>query len=247
MATLPACASRNDPSREPALGLSPTDDSAISSTATREFSPDQVTREPWTFADAQGFIISTPNYRIYTTIDDDRILIRLPVFLERALAHYTTAITDLPLPTNRLETYLFRTRGQWQLKTQQLLPDQADMFANLGRGGFTTKGISVLYYIDWYGYTRDTFAIAAHEGWHQYTQQTFKHQLPIWLEEGVATYMEGYRTNDGEATFQPSANRERRDALRSAVRSGQLIPLKELLSRTPQGFLDSGKNRLLRY
>jgi hypothetical protein len=59
--------------------------------------------------------------------------------------------------------------------------------------------------------------------------------------------MEGYRTNDGESTFQPSANRERRDALRSAVRSGQLIPLNELLSRTPQSFLDSSKNRLLRY
>jgi hypothetical protein len=249
MATMSACASRPDASasRDTALGLSPTEDASIGHPALLDLSPEQIARQPWAFAEAQGVVLATPHYRIHTTIDDERILQRLPVFLERALAHYTSALADLPLPTEPLDTYLFRTRSQWQLKTQQLLPDQADLFSNLGRGGFTTRGTSVLYYIDWYGYTRDTFAIAAHEGWHQYTQNTFKHQLPIWLEEGVATYMEGYRTIDGEAVFQPSANRERRDALRGAVRSGQLISLDELLSRTPQAFLDSGKSKLLRY
>lgn len=236
--------------REPSLGVraEPAAAELKNARGLDALTPDQIEREPWSYADStNGQIISTPHYRIYTTIDDDRILDRIPVFYERALNHYVTGLAELPLPESPMTTYLFRNRKQWQLKTQQILPDQADMFANLGRGGFTTKGTSVLYYIDFYGYTRDTFAIAAHEGWHQYTQEVFRHQLPIWLEEGVATYMEGYRTVDGVPQFQASANPERREALQSAVRRDQLISLDELVSRSPQSFLESGKNRLLRY
>lgn len=212
-----------------------------------------VKREPWQFGEHTGCLICTPNHRIYTTIQDERILDRLPLFYERALAHYTSAITRLPKPPAPLETYLFQTRTQWQTKTEQMLPDQARMFSNLGRGGFTTRGTAVLYYIDrMRGYARDiprdTFAIAAHEGWHQYTQRTFKHQLPIWLEEGVATYMEGYRTTrDGLTEFMPGENRERTNALRDAVRSRRLIPLDDLLTRTPQSFLNNSKDALLTY
>src|SRR6185503_10436721 len=100
--------------------------------------------------------------------------------------------------------------------------------------------------IDRWGYSRDTLAIAAHEGWHQYTQETFKHQLPIWLEEGIATYMEGYRSSrDAEPEFLPWANFERRDALRDAVRSKKLIGMDELLTRSPQSFLSHSKDSLL--
>lgn len=251
LTALAGCASSNT-SREPALGVSSGDSSVntasiTSSTTSREITPDMIVRQPWTFGENPGLLIQTPHYRIHTTLTDERVLERLPVFCESALSHYTSALVDLPMPSVPLETYLFRSRSQWQLKTQQILPEQADMFANLGRGGFTTKGIAVLYYIDWYGRTRDTFAIAAHEGWHQYTQETFKHQLPIWLEEGIATYMEGYRANEGVYVFNPRANRERNEALRGAIRSGYVIPLGELLSKTPQGFLDSSKNSLLRY
>jgi hypothetical protein len=235
---LQGCSSK---SREPALGVRP-------EVRAEALSVDQIKFTPWSFADCDGQLISTPHYRIYTTMDEPRVTDRLAGFYERALEHYTTALAELPGPDAPLTTYLFKNRQQWQLKTQQMLPEQAGMFTNLGRGGFTTKGISVLYYIDfWSGFPRDTLAIAAHEGWHQYTQQTFKHQLPIWLEEGVATFMEGYRVIDGEPQFQAWANPERREALNAAVRSGQLISLDELLTRTPQSFLDNGKNRLLRY
>jgi hypothetical protein len=207
-----------------------------------------VKRDPWQFGEHTGLLITTPNHRIYTTIESERILDRLPLFYERALEHYTTAITKLPKPPSPLDTYLFQTRTQWQTKTEQILPDQAGMFSNLGRGGFTTRGTAVLYYIDRRESTRDTFAIAAHEGWHQYTQKTFKHQLPIWLEEGVATYMEGYRRDDeGFTEFVPTENRERRWALIDAVRNRRLIPLDDLLTRTPQSFLNNSKDSLLTY
>lgn len=205
-------------------------------------------REPWVFADHMGQIITTENYRLFTTVGDSTFLDYLPIFCEAALQHYTTALAKLPKPGVKLETFLFRTRSQWQLKTQEMLPEQSKMFSNLGRGGFTTKGTSVLYYIDRIGYPRDTLAIAAHEGWHQYTQQTFKQQLPIWLEEGVATYMEGYdRDEEGIPVFNPVRNGERLYALRDAVRSERLIPLESLLTRSPQSFLNESKETLLVY
>jgi hypothetical protein len=146
-----------------------------------------------------------------------------------------------------METYLFHDRRQWAAKTRQLLPDYAATFDNLGRGGYATGGTAVLYYIDYRKVPRDTFAIAAHEGWHQYTQSTFVHPLPIWLEEGIATYMEGIRQINGEFVFHPRRNHERLSALRDAARYDRLIPLHELLEEPPQTFLQEDKRRLLTY
>ncbi len=238
-------------SEEVRAGDSASPVSAIkTSDAVRTRPEHNVTRSSWKFGDATGTLITTPNYQLYTTVDSATFLERLPVFYELALEHYTTALGDLPKPDRKLDTFLFLTRRQWQTKTQEMLPDQAEMFAGLGRGGFTTRGTSVLYYIDRYGYPRDTFAIAAHEGWHQYTQLTFKHQLPIWLEEGISTYMEGYRrepNNDDLPVFDPKNNDERRYTLREALWREDLIPLDQLLSRPPQQFLTASKDQLLTY
>jgi hypothetical protein len=207
----------------------------------------EVARQPWKFAAYEGALISTPHYRIHTTLAYEHILDRLPIFMEHAIARYTTALADLPEPKRPLETYLFHDRRQWMAKTRQILPNQAATFDQLGRGGFTTRGIAVLYYIDHNGRYRDTFAIAAHEGWHQYTQSTFRQPLPIWLEEGIATYMEGHRWGEAAPTFEPSRNWERRSALRKAIGDDELIPMDELLTRPPQTFLEDGKDRLLTY
>ena len=210
--------------------------------------PIPIERVAWRFAGADGQIITTPHYQLYITLGDPKMIDRLLVFAERGLRHYTSALADLPMPAGRLETYLFQNREQWEAKTRQLLPTQAPTFLNLGRGGFTTRGRSVLYYIDRHGRTRDTFAILAHEGWHQYAQTTFRRQLPVWLEEGIATYMEGYLTDaDGRVEFRPWANRERYRTLRRAVRTETLIGLDEVITRTPQSFLKVSKDQLLIY
>jgi hypothetical protein len=204
----------------------------------------QVAVEPWQFGGDDGQVLATAHYRLYTTLSDHPILDHLPVFMERALEHYTTALVGLPLPAGELETYLFASRSQWEAKTRQMLPDQAGTYLAMGRGGFTTRGASVLYYIG----RRDTFAILAHEGWHQYAQRTLRTQLPLWMEEGIATWMEGHvRHPDGIPKFRPWANVERFDALRDAVRAGRLIPFSELVERAPTSFLEGGTNRLLTY
>jgi len=207
----------------------------------------EYTTIPWSFASYEGRLITTDNYHIYTTIDHERTLAQLPLLYESALEQYLTAFGPLPDPQSRFKSYLFQDRRQWQAKTRQILPNQSDLFMRLGRGGFTTRGVAILYYIDYGNRPRDTFAIAAHEGWHQYTQRTFRHHLPIWLEEGIATYMEGCKIGvDGQPYFS-RRNSERWRMLRETVRRDQMIPLTELLRRTPQSFLEDSKNNLLVY
>ncbi len=222
-------------------------DAARTSPGSLAREPLSITRDPWRTAQFEGLVITTRHYRLYTTVTDPKILDRLGRFYELALVQYRSALTDLPEPNRRLETFLFRNREQWRMKTRQMLPEQARSFLGLGRGGLTTRGTSVLYDIGPRGTFRDTFAIAAHEGWHQYTQQTFRQHLPIWLEEGIATYMEGYRECDGTLRFQPWDNPERLRTLQDAARDDRLFPLPVLLGRTPQSFLDDGKDDLLIY
>jgi hypothetical protein len=217
---------------------------AAASVASEPIMDVAVQRRPWTFGGHSGQLITTPHYRVYTTMTRQSVVDRIPLFLERAMAHYTTALAPLPKPGRHLDTYLFESRGQWEAKTRQLLPKQAAIFLALGRGGFTTRGVSVLYYIG----RNDTLSIAAHEGWHQFSQETFRSQLPLWMEEGIATYMEGYISHpDGLPKFKPWANRERYHALREAVQADALLPLDAILSRTPQSFLHESKSRLLVY
>lgn len=193
----------------------------------------------------QGKVVSGPHYLVHTTKSDETLPTQLVRFSERALEHYTSAITALPLPTKRLETFLFATREHWADYTKERMGDDASTYLALGRGGYTIDGEAVLYDLGRW----DTLALAAHEGWHQYTQTVFRHPLPIWLEEGVATYMEGHRWQRGEETpiFNPWRNYERFGELREAVRQNELIDLDDLMAGIPQGFLKSGRSKLLTY
>ncbi len=206
-------------------------------------------RVAWDYFGREGQVIRTPNYEIHTTIRHEQVVDRLPIFMEAALAHYRSAIIDLPAPPRPMPSFVFHDREDWETKTVEVVPEQAGQLRGLGRGGYSTRGIAVLYYLDWSGRSRDTLAIAAHEGWHQYTQTTFRDQLPLWLEEGLATYMEGHRWGRPETPpeFQPQRNWERWSTLRSVLRRDRLISLRELVSRSPQEFLAEGKGDLLTY
>jgi hypothetical protein len=118
---------------------------------------------------------------------------------------------------------------------------QAELYLRIPRGGFAAAGRAIYFDIG----AHDTLAIAAHEGWHQYVQRTFHDPLPVWLDEGIATYMEGHRWAAGTdssgptAVFLPWSNTERFDQLRAAAARGDLFSLQDLLTRTPQDLIDS--------
>lgn len=198
--------------------------------------------EPWRFSGQSGVLLHTPHYRIFATETDPLIIDRIPRFMESALTHYQRALTHgpsgttLPEPTIKLETYILQSRAQWQELTRQLLGTQAEPFLSIQRGGYAWGGKAVFFDIG----ERDTFTIAAHEGWHQYTQRTFKQPLPGWIEEGVATYMEGHIWDEiGRAEFRPWANTERFEELRLVVGAKRLLPLERLLETSPTGMLET--------
>ncbi len=202
--------------------------------------------EAWTFEGIRGRAITTASFRVYTTSPDSLTIARLPAFLEGALTHYRSELAALPAPGARMETYMMPTRPQWERLTRRLLGDKAGPYLRIVRGGFAAGGRGVYFDIG----PRDSLLIAAHEGWHQYAQTTFKGAMPVWLDEGVAAYMEGFRWDPAQpdrAIFLAWSNPERFDRLRDAARTGRLLPLSELLSTTPQRQIRHGSSQILTY
>lgn len=192
--------------------------------------------EPWTFDSAAGTMLRTPHWRLFTTSTRQTMRQRLPAFVERALDHYTSALGELPRPSRSPEIFVFSSRAQWESMTRRLMGEEADTYLRIQRGGFTSRGQSVLWEIG----PRDTYTMIAHEAWHAYTQTTFKEPLPVSWEEALSTYMEGFRFDfaKGEATFRPWANMERFDRLREAHAQGRLLPLAEWQRATPQRLME---------
>jgi len=205
-----------------------------------------VSEEDWTYAGRAGRIITTPHFRIHTTAARPLLLDRVPGFAEIALASYRTALGPLPEPGARLDTFLMNTRPQWESMTRRIAGPQAQTYLRIPRGGFALRGKGVYYDIG----PRDTLSIAAHEGWHQYTQATFRYNLPLWLEEGIAAYFEGFRWDTSDRTlpiFLPWSNPQRFDALRKAQAQDRLMPLSVILNSRPQDLIEHTDGRVLTY
>lgn len=202
--------------------------------------------QPWSHEGADGKVIATPNYKVFTTSNKSFITDNMPAFLEAAFGHYTTSLGTLPPSGSTMEVYLLDTRSQWEAMTRRFMGEQADTYLRIQKGGFTSEGRAILYDIG----RRDTFAITAHEAWHVYTQRTFKNPLPVWLEEGIACYMEGFRwdtNNADKPRFLPWANFERFDQLRWGVRGERLMTLEQLTRSTPQQLIAQDPNAALFY
>lgn len=207
----------------------------------------ETTTEPWTFHGSTGTLIKTRSFRIFTTLPPGHLFDLFPNFMEAALDGYTSTLLPLPRPTRPMDTFLMRQRDEWAVLTQQVMGKDAGTYLRMQRGGLTSEGRSLLFDV---GRTRDTLMLAAHEGWHQFTQSTFKDPLPMWMEEGLATYMEGFRQDRGDPSqfaFMPWANMERFFALREGVRTGRLVSLEVLLDATPQDLMAQNANAALLY
>ncbi|MBA4119928.1 MAG: hypothetical protein C0513_04405 [Isosphaera sp.] len=195
-----------------------------------------VSSEPWAFGAAPGRVIRTRHLRVYTTLERGLLLDRAPAFLEAALTHYAGAVTRLPGPDAPLDTYIMAGRAQWFRLAQAVLGERSGALGTVGRGGFAQGGRGYFFDIG----PADTLAIAAHEGWHQYTQRVFRQRLPLWAEEGMATYMEGHKWVNDRPVFLPWRNTERFDRLRLAQGGDQSLALPELLRASPEVLLGTG-------
>jgi hypothetical protein len=202
--------------------------------------------EGWEFAAHPGRVVRTRSYRIFTTSSDQVLLQEMPIFLECAMEQYTTAMGPLPRPSLKLDTFLMGERDEWESLTRQLMGEQASTYLRIQRGGFASGGRALLWSIG----QHDTLAIAAHEGWHQYTQRSFREELPSWLEEGAAVYMEGFvpdPLDPARPIFLGWANTERFDQLVRAEADQELVPLSKLLGQTPQDLINASTEATLTY
>ena len=200
---------------------------------------------PWDEGGCPGVCVCTERYCLRLAMKDTTFRERLPAYMEACSDAYAKAIVPLPVPTERMDIYVFASRDPWEAWTRRTLGRDADLYLGLGRGGFTSDGTSVLYDIG----RVDTLTILAHEGWHQFSQKSLKDALPTWLEEGLACWMEGTRMNrDGQPTaFRPWRNFERWNEARNAVGNDATMTLEALLETSPQKCLERGKNDLLTY
>ena len=214
-------------------------------TAIADSKPTTFIEGPWKDGGDNGVVVRTPHYVLRLSLREEPFRDRMPDFMETCFTAYASALGTIPAPVEPLEMYDFGERGLWEKWTRKKLGRDAEIYIGLGKGGYTTDSVSVLYDIGRF----DTQTIAAHEGWHQFSQQTLQHPLPTWMEEGIACYMEGTRLSrdGGPSTFRPWRNFERWSELREAARAEDLIPVSELLDGTPQEFLQNGKNSLLTY
>jgi len=205
-------------------------------------------RQRWSYQGYNGWTYYTPGSMIHTTITDRQMLIRIPAFVELAQIHARTALTTLPAPSEPVNTYFLGSRSQWATMTKRLLKDRAGVYLAIERGGFSVGTTGVYYDLG----PRDSFTIAAHEGWHQYAHSVMIDKLPVWLDEGIACYLEGFRWDEVEPDmprFLPWANLERYDQLRKAHANGSLMSLHTLVSNRPQDLMatDKGGGRVLTY
>ena len=202
---------------------------------------------PWTYKGDEGERFVSDAWDIRTTIKYQHILDSLPAFYDALIERYTTVFGDLPFPKMKMDVYLFANESQWQEQLTLMLGADAEQWFQLESGGVTIDGTAVLYHLDERGRSRITLRIAAHEGWHQYAEAAFVTCLPTWLDEGIGTWMEGFRFRRGEVQFQPASNWDRLTTLRKIVNANRLTPLKELMQSDPAVLLSNGRTSLLGY
>ncbi len=187
--------------------------------------------EPWTFGEIEGWDIEIPHYRIYTTVQDDLLLEKLPIFLETAYKQYLAFLPQAQPDEEPLEIYLFDRRSEWETYTRQNMGPSAENYLKITAGGYSYNGIGVAYLLERY----HTFGILAHEGFHQFANSRLAHRIPAWMEEGLACNFEAHFWRAGKPEFAPDLNEFRLKALKQAIRRDSLFPLSEILA------MDSGQ------
>ncbi len=179
--------------------------------------------QPWPDGPANGRLIETPNYRLYTTVGDPKLRELILDTLGRSHATYEN-FAPVPAGDDKADAFVFAYREEWAQHTKQRLGNRASLYLNISRGGFMTDGWFSTFYS---GSVAKLLAIVRHEGFHQHVNRGFKSPMPPFLEEGLATlFEEGFEEGNPR---QPIPSFDRLSRLREAVKRSRVWPLDKLL------------------
>lgn len=196
--------------------------------------------DDWTFGEQKAQVLRTPNYSIYTTIQDDEVKELLPQVMEGALQMYRQIAPDVALTDRPMDCFIFRWRSEWDRYTQRYAGSDAQVYLQIRSGGYTIQDRSVAYYIG----RLATFSVAAHEGWHQYASRHFIGRLPPFLEEGLACMFETISWRDRLPRWNLAVNPTRALMLRHAVEANNLWPLEQLCAMHAGDIVGESNDRI---
>jgi len=182
--------------------------------------------EAWSNSVKPARIVNTSHYRIFTTIQDDEFLQKLANVLEGGYDLYRTMAPGVVGSPTPMDCYVFATRAEWEAFTREHTGQDAKLYLQINRGGYTVHDWFVAYYIS----PVSTFAVSAHEGWHQFVSRNFKDRLPPFLEEGVATQFENISWSNDLPRWNIKRNASRVFRLRQAYEGKYLWPLQQLVT-----------------
>lgn len=185
-----------------------------------------LTEEEWTYGRRTGKRLVTDHFEIWTTLDDAGLVEFLPTFLESAYQQYHELIPLERTEAQKLHTYLFATRAEWDRFTREHSPARYPVYARISAGGYAERNRCVVYYLR----RMYTLSVVAHEGFHQYLGAHFADRIPAWLNEGCACYCETFQFKNDLPVFTPTKNALRGNSLREALAGDTLLPLRELLA-----------------
>jgi hypothetical protein len=189
-------------------------------------SPAAVTVDPWNYRGEPARLLRTAHYEIHTTIPDDDVVMNVAQLMEGAHEQYRLLAPDVPLSDEPMQCYLFKDRPEWAVFTKSRTGADANIYLQIGRGGYTVGDWYVAYFVGDVG----TYSVAAHEGFHQFIARHFKTRPPPFLEEGLACLFEEVKWKGKRLpAWDLSQNNGRRNGIRDALANRTMIPLERLV------------------
>ncbi|MFN4243165.1 MAG: hypothetical protein ACK4PI_08000 [Tepidisphaerales bacterium] len=217
--------------RMSAQALRPPQLSGLSSPATSF----RVEREPWSYTLATGqtvpgWVLTSPNYRLHTTLTNTAVAERLIRTLEAGLIAYRDVAPTSAPTTTPMEAWIFAERRHWMDFTRRTTGADARLYLQITRGGYAVGDRFVSYFTA----ERDALSVAAHEGFHQFVARHFAGRLPPFLEEGLSCTFERVEIETGRGgaeriRINRSINPQRAYSLRTVIDRRATWRLDELI------------------
>src|SRR5262245_6572362 len=107
-----------------------------------------VSISPWVYHDSPNArVIHTSHYAIHTTISNTDFSAAMGALMEAALLQYQQFTPGVTVSSEPLECFVFQRRTEWAEFTADKTGDDAALYLQINRGGYTVRDWYVAYYI----------------------------------------------------------------------------------------------------